>query len=107
MDSFQVIINQWVESMEKGLDSAKNEEVQKIGKKIVEGFKSYIADKTIIEIVEKDRKDRISQVVNTLSEIALVETCIALGVLKAAESYSVKTLRKNLTNFIYTNLFAL
>ena len=107
MDSFQVIVNQWIGSMEKGLKSAKNEEIKKIGKKIIEGFKNYIADKTIVEMVEKDRKDKIGQWVNTLSEIALVETCIACGILKAAESYNIKDLQKRLTDFIYADLFTL
>ncbi len=107
MDSFQVIANQWIESMEKGLESAKNEEIKRIGKKIIEGFKSYIADESIVKIVERDRKDKIGQWVNTLSEIALVETCIACGILGAAESYNIKDLQKRLTNFIYADLFTL
>lgn len=107
MDSFQVIVNQWIESMEKGLESAKNEEIKRIGKKIIEGFKNYIVDKSIVKIVEKDRKDKIGQWVNTLSEIALVETCIACGILGAAESYNIKDLQKRLTDFIYADLFTL
>ena len=107
MDSFQIIVNQWIKSMEKGLNNAKNKETKRIGRKIVDGFKDYLADKTIVEMVEKDRKDKISYLVNALSEIALVESCIACGVLKAAESYNIKNLQKRLTDFIYANLFTL
>ena len=105
MDSFQVIVNQWIKSMEKGLDNAKNEETKRIGKKIVDGFKDYLVDETIVEMIEKDRKDKISHLVNTLSEIALVESCISCGILEATESYNIKDLQKCLTDFIYLILF--
>ena len=105
MDSFQIIVNQWIKSMEKGLDNAKNKETKRIGRKIVDGFKDYLADKTIVEMVEKDRKDKIGHLVNTLSEIALVESCIAFELLKATESYNVKDLQKRLIDFLYTNLY--
>lgn len=105
MDSFQVIVNQWIESMEKVLSTARNLETKRIGGKIIEGFKQYIEDESILEIVEKARKEKIKGLVKALSEIALAESCIAFGLLKASESYNVKDLRKRLADFLYTNLY--
>lgn len=105
MDSFQITVNQWIKSMEKSLNNAKNKEVKNIGKNIVDGFKDYLEDKIIVEMVESDRKDKIGHLVNALSEIALVESCIAFELLKATESYNVKDLRKRLIDFLYINLY--
>ena len=46
MDSFQFIINQWIESMEKGLNKARVPETKRIGEKIIDGFKQYIEDES-------------------------------------------------------------